>query len=141
MNSDVVEKRLFDAVSEYVLNHMPIGGRVYYRGLRPIAKAGDFEEDAVVAFLTGVNGDVQSGTCLVNVYVPDTQAQSGTYYTNKLRCAEIAELLEDFPDFANHLDKDLYFKQSDMIFTMAEEEIAQHFVSLKMEFKVLNEHY
>lgn len=143
MNGEVIEKRLYDLVSQYVGGEMPIGGRVYYRGLRPICtNPTAYKEDAVVAFLTGTSGDIQNGTCLVNVYVNDIQAaKSGLYYQDKKRCREIAELLELFPDFANRNDADLYFKQSDMVATLAEEEINQHFVSLKMEFKVLNEHY
>ena len=122
---------------------MPIGGRVYYRGLRPISTNNtSYAEDAIVAFLTGTNGDIQNGTCLVNVYVPDLQGgKSGVYYKDKKRCIAIAEKLELFPDYATKHDGDIYFKQSDMIATLAEEEINQHFVSLKMEFKVLNEHY
>ena len=63
------------------------------------------------------------------------------YYKNKTRCEEIAAALDKFPAYATQHDKDLYFKQSDIIRTEAEEEIRQHFVSLKMEFKVLNENY
>lgn len=142
MNSETIEKRLRDVAEAFVGEHMPIGGNVYYRGLRPISQnPSDYQEDAVVAFLTGKNGDIQKGTCLLNVYVSDTQAPSGMYYKSKTRCEEIAAALEHFPDFANRNEKDIYFKQSDVILTIAEEEIHQHFVSLKMEFKVLNENY
>ena len=142
MSSETVEKRLFDITKAFVENVFPIGGKVYYRGLRPIATTpSEYEEDAVVAFLTGAHGDVQKGTCLVNIYVSDMQAGSGMYYEDKVRCEEVASALETYPAFANQYDLDLYLKQSDMIVTIAEDEIKQHFVSLKMEFKVLNENY
>ena len=142
MNSETIETRLRDVASAFIGTQMPIGGNVYYRGLRPISKnQSKYQEDAVVAFLTGKNGDIQKGTCLLNVYVSDVHAPSGMYYKNKTRCEEIASALENFPDFANRNEKDIYFKQSDVILTIAEEEIHQHFVSLKMEFKVLNENY
>lgn len=143
MNGEVVEQKLFGIVTEYVGSEFPISGGVYYRGLRPIQdNVSDYKEDAVIAFLTGTTSDVQNGTCLVNVYVPDIAgAKSGIYYKDKERCAQIAEKLEKFPAFANAHDKDLFFKQRDMIATLKEDEINQHFVSLKMEFKVLNENY
>ncbi|MBR1525197.1 MAG: hypothetical protein IJ640_00865 [Prevotella sp.] len=142
MNSETIERRLFVVANAFVGKHMPIKGNVYYRGLRPISpNQSDYQEDAIVAFLAGTSGDVQKGTCLLNVYVSDTQAPSGMYYKDKTRCEEIAAVLEKFPAFANSKDEDIYFKQSDMIRTIAEEEIHQHFVSLKMEFKVLNENY
>ena len=143
MNGEVVEKRLFDLVKSFVSTKMTICGGVYYRGLRPMQpNATSYGEDAVVAFLMGTSRDVQNGTCLVNVYVSDIAgAKSGVYYADKTRCTEIAERLESFPDYANKNEQDLYFKQSSMIATIAENDIHQHFVSLKMEFKVLNEHY
>jgi len=142
MNGETIEQRLFDLASAFTKECLAIKGRVYYRGLRPIAKNNSsYNEDAVVGFLTGVSGDVQNGTCLLNIYVPDIVAKSGLYYKDKSRCGVIATALEAFPAFANKRDKDIYFKQSDMILTISEEEIHQHFVSLKMEFKVLNENY
>ena len=143
MNGEVVEKRLFDLVELFLREHLSIRGRLYYRELRPICSdPTKYEEDAIVAFLTGTSGDIQEGTCLVNVYVKDVQAaKSGMWYKNKARCSEIAEALELFPDFATKNDSDIYFKQSEMIATLEDAEIHQHFVSLKMKFKVLNEHY
>lgn len=142
MNGEVLENRLYAIAKAFNDSELNVSGNVYYRGLRPIQKnASSYKEDIVVAFLTGDGEDVQAGTCLVNVYVPDVQAGSGMYYTDKARCALIAESLEQFPKFANQSDKEIYFKQKGMIATLAEEEIKQHFVSLKMEFKVLNKNY
>ena len=143
MNSETIETRIHDMVEAFIKDkHLTIGGKVYYRGSRPIGKnKSSYAEDAVVAFLTGTSGDIQKGTCLVNVYTNDVKAPSGMYYKNKTRCEEIAAALDKFPAYATQYDKDIYFKQSDIIRTEAEEEIHQHFVSLKMEFKVLNENY
>lgn len=143
MNSETIETHIRDIVEEFIKDkYLTIGGKVYYRGLRPICEnPSSYPEDAVVAFLTGTSGDIQNGTCLVNVYTNDIKAPSGMYYKNKTRCEEIAAALDLFPAYATQHDKVLYFKQSDIIRTVAEEEIHQHFVSLKMEFKVLNENY
>lgn len=142
MNGETLEKRLYDIAKKFNASSLNVGGKVYYRGLRPIQKnASSYKEDIVVAFLTGDGTDVQSGTCLVNVYIPDVQVGSGMFYTNKERCAIVAESLEQFPMFANQSGSDIYFTQKGMIATFAEEDIKQHFVSLKLEFKVLNNNY
>lgn len=142
MNGETIEKRLFDLVQAYNKSVLKVAGSVYYRGLRPIRKnATAYKEDIVVAFLTGKNSDIQQGTCLVNVYVPDMQVNSGMFCANKQRCAIIASLLEKFPSYATENDADIYFRQSDMIYTFAEDGINQHSVSLKMDFKALNENY
>lgn len=142
MNGEIIEQRLINLVRSYNKSALNVAGSVYYRGLRPIQKnATAYKEDIVVAFLTGTNGDIQKGTCLVNVYIPDVQASSGLFYADKKRCAAIAALLELFPSYATENDESIYFCQSDMIYSFAEESIHQHFVSLKMDFKVQNENY
>lgn len=142
MNGVKLETQLFEIAKSFNFEYLDVDGGVYYRGLRPIQKNTSlYQEDIVVAFLTGTSGDVQKGTCLVNVYVPNIQAKSGVYYQNKERCAIIAEALEQFPTYANLHAEGVNFKQSDMIYTFAEDGINQHFVSLKMEFRVLNKNY
>lgn len=142
MNGEKLEKVLYDIANAFNAEYLNVDGGIYYRGLRPFQKNINlFHEDIVIAFLTGTSGDIQKGTCLVNVYIPNVQAKSGIFYQNKQRCAAIAEALELLPKFANDNADGIYFKQSDMIYTFAEENINQHFVSLKMEFKVLNNNY
>lgn len=142
MTSDALEIVLFDCLKQFVLEELPIKGRVYYRGSRPIqANPSDYSEDAVVGYLTGVGADVIEGTCLVNVYVKDIIASSGLPYKDKVRCVEIADKLMLFPSFANKAQGSVYFNRREVIETLAEESIKQHFVSLKMDFKVLNQYY
>lgn len=142
MNGEKLEKVLYDIAKAFNTDYLNVGGGVYYRGLRPFHdNISSYQEDIVIAFLTGTSGDIQKGTCLLNVYIPNVQANSGIFYQDKQRCAAIAEALESFPKFANDNADGIYFKQSDMIYTFAEENINQHFVSLKMEFKVLNNNY
>lgn len=142
MNGEKIEKVLYDIAKSFNIKFLDVSGGIYYRGLRPTEKnVSLYKEDIIIAFLTGTSGDIQSGTCLVNVYIPDIQAKSGIFYADKQRCEYIAGELEQFPKFANKNEYGIYFKQSDMIYTFAEESINQHFVSLKMEFKALNKNY
>lgn len=141
MNGEAIEKKLYDLAKSFNDEYLHVGGGVYYRELRPMQKnASSYKEDIVIAFKTGDGSDVQNGTCLLNVYISDIQASSGMYYKNKERCIEVAEMLEQFLKFANE-NADIYFKQDGMIYTISEESIKQHFVSLQMNFKVLNENY
>ena len=96
MNSETIETRIHDMVEAFIKDeYLTIGGKVYYRGSRPIGKnQSSYAEDAVVAFLTGTSGDIQKGTCLVNVYTNDIKAPSGMYYKDKTRCEEIAAALD-----------------------------------------------
>lgn len=142
MNGELFEKKLYDIAKAFNTSVLNVKGNVYYRGLRPIQKnISSYKEDIIVAFLTGDGTDVQEGTCLVNVYIPDIQTRSGMFYANKGRCLSVAELLEGFPKFANMNDDEIYFSQSGMIATFEKESIRQHFVSLKLKFKVLNKNY
>ena len=142
MNGEVLEKRVFDIAKQFNTDYLNVSGGVYYRGLRPSEKnISSYKEDIVIAFLTGDGTDIQKGTCLVNVYIPDVQASSGLYYADKERCIEVATELESFPKYATLNDKSIVFAQSGMIATFAEESVRQHFVSLKLEFKVLNNNY
>lgn len=142
MNGEVLEKQLYDIAKDFNAEHLHVSGGVYYRGLRPSEKnISSYKEDIIVAFLTGDGTDLQKGTCLVNVYIPDIQATSGLYYANKERCIEVATALEQFPKYATQKADGIHFKQSGMIATLSEESINQHFVSLKLEFSVLNNNY
>ena len=142
MNGEKIEERLFQLVKSYK-SELGINGNVYYRGLRPIKEnSSQYKEDAVVAFLSGSSGDVQQGSCVINVYVSDVLgARSGLYLKNKERCEHIAEVLERFASFANKNESELFFKQSEVTYTFAEEELHQHYVSLKLDFKVFNTNY
>lgn len=77
-----------------------IGGGVYRNGMRPRnSKA----EDAVVAFLSGEEGQEQTGVVVVNIFVPKILFGSDT---NKVKDLDRIETLERmivdlFTDFAD----------------------------------------
>lgn len=143
MNGGKLEQIIYERFKSFVKDNMPIGGKIYYRGLRPIQEnSSSYKEDAVIGFLTGVGGDLQEGSLVINVYVPDVLgAKSGLYLMNKSRCDAVADALEKFVSYVNSKGCEVFLKQSEMIYTFAEEAIRQHFVSLKLDFKVLNTNY
>ena len=72
-----------------------IGGTLYRKGMRPRnAKT----EDAVVAFLSGLDGQFQTGVVLLNIYVPMTQNASSDKITDISRVETLEAAVKDFFD-------------------------------------------
>ena len=138
MTAGEIAKVLYECVRAMDL---PVTGEVYYKGMRPLQNGDDpGQEDIVVAVLTGTAKQIQKGSCVVNVYVPDTQVASGALLWSKRRTDEIERWMEKVPRELTRMSG-ILFKVSGMIATLAEEKVREHFVSLKMDFKLLNENY
>lgn len=138
MTGGEITKVLYQCVKAMDL---PVTGEVYYKGMRPLQNGDDpGKEDIVVAVLAGTAGQIQKGSCVVNVYVPDTQVASGAFLWNKRRTDEIERWLASIPREVTRRSG-ILFKPSGMIATLAEEKVKEHFVSLKMDFKLLNADY
>ena len=138
MTGGEITKVLYQCVKAMDL---PVTGEVYYKGMRPLQNGDEpGKEDIVVAVLTGTAGQIQKGSCVVNVYVPDTQVASGAFLWNKRRTDEIERWLAALPRELTRRSG-ILFKPSGMIATLAEEKVKEHFVSLKMDFKLLNADY
>ncbi len=108
-----------------------IGGLTYKEGLRPInSKA----EDAVVSFMTGLDGQIQTGVVNLNIYVPNIDNGSGSLVKNVSRC-RVLEIL------ANAIIQELvpgeyHFALGAIIQTFPADEINQHFVNCKIKFEL-----
>jgi hypothetical protein len=138
MTAEQIEQILYERVKEAAL---PISGDVYYRDMRPLYEGdAQHKEDVVVAVSGGQGGDLIKGTCVVNVYVPDILTNSGQYYKDIKRCREISAMLDVLPKQIR-TGSSVYFTRSELIITLAEPNLNEHFVSLKMDFKVVNEDY
>ena len=73
-----------------------IKGKFYRDGMRP-KDAND--EDAVVKFLTGVNGQEQEGIVLLHVYVPDTDTWGNGALTEDIgRVTELEDVIQEVLD-------------------------------------------
>lgn len=89
-----IEKDIFRIIKESPINTM-IGGTLYRKGMRPRnAKT----EDAVVAFLSGLDGQFQTGVVLLNIYVPMTQNASSDKITDISRVETLEAAVKDFFD-------------------------------------------
>lgn len=118
----------------------PISGGVYYKGMRPRQNDGDEGlEDAEILVPSGGGSELLEGSCIVNIYVPNVLTASGLSLRNKRRTDVLEQWLDGLP--AKLRDGKIYFKRDGLIVTMEENDTKEHFVSLKMKFKVLTENY
>lgn len=83
-----IEKDIFRIVSASPIKDL-IGGKVYRRGMRPRDSK---EEDCVVQFLNGLEGQIQSGTVNVNIYVPKISVGKSTNKVENLKRVEELEI-------------------------------------------------
>lgn len=95
------------------------------------------KEDAIVIFTAGKPGQVQTGAITINIYVPDIDPyNNGILAEDGKRTAEIEQLAQEWVD---SLIDNVYtydFEQSDTIYTEAEPKINQHFVVVKLKYKL-----
>jgi hypothetical protein len=95
------------------------------------------KEDAIAIFTAGKPGQVQTGAITVNIYVPDIDPyNNGIFAEDGKRTAEIEQLAQEWVD---SLIDNVYtydFEQSDTIYTEAEPKINQHFVVVKLKYKL-----
>ena len=118
----------------------PITGGVYFKEMRPRQQDGDGNlEDCEVMVLTGGGSELVNGTCVVNIYVPDTLTASGLYLRSKRRTDELEAWLSELPMIIR--DGEVYFVRDGLVTTLKEESTHEHFVSLKMKFKVVENLY
>lgn len=87
--AEEVEGDIYTAVKTYLKGR--INGEAYRRGARPTNR-GD-KEDAVVSFLSGLDGQVQTGVVVVNVYVPNEKRGDSYSVKNVARSTEVARTL------------------------------------------------
>jgi len=111
-----------------------LSGGAYKFGMRP---KGSAKEDAVVRFVQGHDGQVQSGTVAVNIYVPDLDAHgNGVMVRDVARCAEIEAAANGWAKTLTAEKSNYAFRLAQTISTEEEPEIGQHFVSVRLRFRL-----
>lgn len=111
-----------------------ISGEFYKNGTRPKLQKNDIhKEDAIVSFLTGMDGEIQSGVVNLNIYIPDIVSDK-LRVKDAARCLEIESLVSDTIE-SNTMDGNYLFELDAMIKTYEEPEIEQHFVNTRIRFR------
>ena len=131
-----------DRASDSPVVNPALSGGVYYRGTRPLQReqGGTDREDIVVACTDGDEHQIQKGVCVVDIYVPDITVASGAHMRNKQRTDMLESWAKTLPSLLTR-SGDIYFTRSSMVLTRSEDAIHQHYVSLKMDFRLLNNDY
>jgi hypothetical protein len=111
-----------------------INGEVYKFGTRP----GDStKEDAVVKFVQGYDGQIQSGTVVINIYVPDFERyDNGVFVCDITRCEEIEVAANEWVKTLKAGKSEYIFRLAQTVYTEEEPKINQHFVSVRLKFKL-----
>ena len=113
-----------------------ISGDVYKDGVRPRDSE---KEDAIVKFVTGYDGadPIQGGTVVINIYVPDADPyKNGVLVRDIKRCKEIEIAANEWVESFTVAKSNYKFKKAQTICTVAEPDINQHFVSIRLRFKL-----
>jgi len=109
-----------------------INGNVYKDGYRPRDSE---KEDIVVIFTTGLADEIQTGVVTINIYVPDVDPYAnGVFVKDGLRCSILEEAADSWLD---SIQSDYRFTLNNTIHTTADEDINQHFVVVKLNYKLL----
>lgn len=127
----IVEQDFYTILKDETNLSALISGGIYKSGMRPVDSK---LEDAVVSFAAGLDGQVQAGVVNINIYIPDIIID-GYPYRDSGRCREIEVVLDELLKEINNPIYDLSL--SDMIRTFKEEDMNQHFINAKVNFRLI----
>lgn len=109
-----------------------ISGEIYRKGTRPRDSR---MEDAVVGFSAGIPDEIQTGVVFVNIYVPDIDCDgNGTWVEDGERTEQIEHLAQAWADSLTAEVSCYKFRLAQTIYTEEDEEIHQHFVTVRLHF-------
>lgn len=111
-----------------------ISGEVYRNGYR---HRDSRLEDIVVTFTTGLPDEIQTGVVTINVYVPDIDPYGNGVLVEDGERTEALEILsQKWVDSLMGSGTNYVFKLRQTIYTEAEQDINQHFVVVKLGYKI-----
>lgn len=128
-----IEKDLFRVIKASRLAKAVSGG-VYRKGWRP---EGSDKEDVVVKFLTGLEGQIQSGVLVMTIYVPDiTQAGSARLGEDTARVEELEDIAIAVIEKCESTEY-LYELEGSPV-SIPVEGISQHAVNVRIHYQRIN---
>jgi hypothetical protein len=112
-----------------------VNGAIYRFGYRPRDSR---SEDIIVAFTTGLPGQIQTGVVTVNIYIPDIEnPDNGVLIEDGRRCMELETAADAWVESLTVGKSDYRFTLQQTICTEEEPEINQHFVVIKLKYQIL----
>lgn len=125
-----IEKDIFRIIKNSGLRDV-VTGTFYRAGMRP---KNAMAEDVVVKFMTGIDGQEQSGIVLIHVYVTNIAvANDGELVENITRVDELEELLNVI---VAELENDEYlFEKDGTPHSFPVEGLEQHFINMRLHYR------
>lgn len=112
-----------------------ITGDIYRSGTRP---RNSELEDLIVIFTTGTADQLQTGIVTLNLYVSDIDSGfNGIKMENIRRCQELEEDMNEWVASMTADKSDYLFRLAQSIYTENEQDIEQHFVVVKLEYRLV----
>lgn len=125
-----IEQDVFDIIASSSLSE-EIGGEVYKEGTRPLDPK---TEDAVVSFVTGLDGQIQTGVVNINIYVPNIDNGSRVLVKDSARCKYLERKADEIIRALKPTD--YRFSLGGIIQTFRLEEMETYFVNVKLKFEL-----
>lgn len=126
-----IERDVYRIIRESELNGM-IGGTIYRDRMRP--KNAD-TEDVVVKFLTGIDGQEQSGIVLIHIYVPNKPSVSndGELVEDITRIDELEVIINRIIDGLDNME--YLFEKDGTPQSYPAEGLEQHFINVRLRYR------
>lgn len=109
-----------------------INGQTYRNGVRPLNSQ---KEDCVISFLTGLDGQYQTGVVNINIFVPMVKNNDNQYMKDFVRCDAIEQALMPIIEDAETDLRNYRLQLHQMIQTFEETDIKQFFINAKIKFR------
>nr|DAO59901.1 MAG TPA: hypothetical protein [Caudoviricetes sp.] len=107
-----------------------IRGTVYRSEMRPADATG---EDLIVKFLAGTDEQIQRGTVILNLYVPDINFKDGRKVADKKRIGVLQAMILDFIETCD--DTDYLIASDGTPYSTMNPDIEQHLIVARIKFQ------
>lgn len=124
-----IERDFYQLIKNSTLG-AAIRGTVYRSEMRPTDAK---EEDMIVKFLAGTDEQIQRGTVILNLYVPDIIFTDGRKVADKKRIGELQELMLAFIEECD--DNDYLIEADGTPYTTMNPDIEQHLIVCRLKFQ------
>lgn len=125
-----IEKDVYRIISNSTLKD-EIKGSFYRAGMRPKNAVSD---DAVVKFLTGIDGQEQNGIVLVHIYVPNIKISAdGELAEDIARVEHLEAVVNDIIDGID--DAEYWFEKDATPKSYPAEGVEQHFINVRIKYR------
>lgn len=114
-----------------------LSGDIYLRGTRPRdSKA----EDAVLSFVAGIPGEIETGVVCINIYVADIDPDdNGTSIEDFERTSELEAIAAQWADDMEADASEYLVRLYEPVHVSEAQENRQHFIVVKFKYQNLNE--